>query len=182
MSRGAGITALVAAVVIAGGAALVLHTGGSASTTGLVGACPTSQVKLTVIPAEARRDGVPDDIPWVSSSDERIAGALFYYGSKPPFDTTQATIGVGGQAGGGMQTKVLWWIQNAETGTLTMTGRRLDRPGFFRQVVPGPSDASTAINTTYPSIVSVPVAGCWRVSVQSGSESGSVVFRAVSAA
>jgi hypothetical protein len=54
-------------------------------------------------------------------------------------------------------------------------GRRLDGPGRFSSIVP----RALGMPAQFPSYVSVPAAGCWRVTVTSGALSGSVVFAAV---
>jgi hypothetical protein len=67
--------------------------------------------------------------------------------------------------------KVLWITRTkGYRQTLTIQGKRLDAPGSFRSTYRGFGD--------YPSYVSVPAPGCWRVTVTTGPVTGRVVFSA----
>ncbi len=171
---------LTAAVVLAGSVVLVMHGASSAQPTAeLRGPCPASAVERQVIPASARRAGVPDDVPWVASAAGRITGALFYYRPYTTFSRPRATVGTDGHIEDGTATSILWWVPQAEAPTLTVTGRRLDRPGFFRQLVLGPTSGQFRSDTTFPSTLDVPAAGCWRLTLRNGSVTDSVTFRAI---
>ncbi len=104
---------------------------------------------------------------------------MFYYRS-PVFShrMRRAVIGTGGRAGGGAATKILWWVRGQGAARLTVTGQRLDGAGSFRQTIPGPSPGNS---TFFPSIITVPTPGCWRVGLQAGSAAGSLTIRAVRA-
>jgi hypothetical protein len=80
---------------------------------------------------------------------------------------------------GSPSTKFLWWSPSAGA-TLRIRGVRLDGPGSFAQ------DANSATGTSppvtgpiFPSIVNVPTAGCWAVTLRTGGRAGLVVFEAV---
>lgn len=68
--------------------------------------------------------------------------------------------------------KVLWTLRGG-SGLFTVFGTRLDASGSFTQRFTGHGQV--------PSIVKIPVAGCWRLSVRSGSRRGAFVVRAVDA-
>jgi hypothetical protein len=139
-------------------------------------ACPTAAVHYGQ-PAGADTIGFSGATPpWVGSKN--LVGFLFFYGSAPFTHPRGAEIATGGRVAGG-ETKILWWVrQGTSRNRVVVSGQRLDRSGRFRAAfaVGGPS--------TFPSVVNVPDAGCWRISVTPGSRpgqpAGSVVFRAVS--
>ena len=104
--------------------------------------------------------------PWVSAGDvgRRIFGYLFYYADLPR--TTRMTIYPGGELPGGhASTKILWFSQRVSASAMTITGKRLDRPGSFTQEL---SAARVGATPVFPSIVNVPTAGCWRLTVSNG--------------
>jgi hypothetical protein len=68
--------------------------------------------------------------------------------------------------------KVLWTTR-AAAARLTIVGSRLDGAGRFAQRFNGGREV--------PSIVRIPVPGCWRLSVRSGAARGTFVVRAVDA-
>lgn len=86
-----------------------------------------------------------------------------------------AIIYAGGRTPEGSSTKFLWWAPHP-TGPLTLTGRRIDRPGRFVQHF---GSAATDEDIVFPSIVEIPNAGCWAVTVAMGKAAGLVVFQAV---
>ena len=105
-------------------------------------------------------------IPWVSAGHvgRRIFGYLFYYAELPR--TRRMTIYPGGELPGGKaSTKILWFSQKVRASVMTITGERLDRPGGFTQQL---SAARAGATPVFPSIVNVPTAGCWRLTVSSG--------------
>lgn len=142
--------------------------------------CPSALIQYGGLPAGARSVGVPPSLPWIATGSREITGSMFYYHS-PVFShrIRRAVIGVGGRAGGGGATKILWWVQGSGATRLMVTGERLDAAGSFRQTIPGPSPGR---NTFFPSIITVPTTGCWRLDLQAGSTAGSVTLKAVTAA
>jgi hypothetical protein len=134
------------------------------------------------IPAGATTIGFQGTTPpWVATPDRHVVAFLFYYGGRPFRDGRQvpaymahATIATHGRVPQG-STKILWWVRGKGAGpTLTVTGTRLDAAGAFRQVVSGNG-------RTFPSIVDVPTAGCWRLSLRSGKVTGGLIVRAIDA-
>jgi len=123
--------------------------------------------------------GTPPDpgaphIPWIHAGP--VSGYLFYYSESGPWKTQPDRVFItprGGIPGvGGYATKILWHVRGAR-GALILSGLRLDAPGRFRQRFP-------AISGSYfPSILSVPTEGCWRVAVRSGRRMGRFAFLAL---
>ena len=100
--------------------------------------------------------------PWAFASPG-LTG--FVFGAQP--DATTLELPVGGVWRDGRNAKVLWWARKRGAGvTLTI------RSGAFRMTVPSSSAG-------FPSIVSLPSAGCWRLDVRTGRLRGTVVVRAV---
>lgn len=141
--------------------------------------CPSVRVQYGGLPAGARSVGVPSDLPWVATTSGDVTGSLFYYHS-PVFShrMARAVVGVGGRAGGGVATKILWWVRGRGASRLTVTGHRLDSSGSFQQTIAG---HSLGRSTFFPSIITVPTIGCWRLDLQAGSAAGSLTIRAVTA-
>lgn len=110
-------------------------------------------------------------IPWIHAGP--VAGYLFYYGAAGPWQTRTDRLLI--TPGGGTSlyaTKILWHVRGGSR-LITISGQRLDGLGHFRQ-------RFSAKGGYYPSIVDVPSAGCWRVTVRSGRHSGRFAFLALS--
>jgi hypothetical protein len=85
-------------------------------------------------------------------------------------------IYAGGRSPEGWNTKFLWWSPHPGP-NLVITGRRVDgTAGRFQQKF-GSASANEGI--VFPSIVEIPTAGCWAVTVQTGRTAGLIVFQAV---
>jgi hypothetical protein len=136
-------------------------------------ACPVSHVHY------ARDLSVSDglrSIPWVAAAPTGTFHAhRFFYGATPwprlrlvgarIFTTAKRRA---------LSPKVLWTPLGHRTGSaLFILGRRLDKPGRFASRYP------RASGNSFPSFVTVPAAGCWRVTVRTGSLVGHVTFAAV---
>ncbi len=84
----------------------------------------------------------------------------------------------------GGNTKVLWVVDNPRAnvlGPLTIMGRNVTGRGVMRQIVPRASSS-----TDFPSILTIPTPGCWRLELTSKSQAargatvtGTVVMRVV---
>jgi len=142
-------------------------------------------VQAVAPPAEARCDATPvirDDPPhphfgrviWLQATPRSSGVAAISFVSVVP-GADRALIYAGGLAPEGWSTKFLWWAPHAAP-TLTLTGRRLDAVGRFVQRF---GNAASGGDIVYPSIVDIPSAGCWAVTVQIGQAAGLVVFQAV---
>jgi hypothetical protein len=115
-------------------------------------------------------------IPWIATAPAgKFHAHLFYYGATPwpklhllgarIFTTVKARP---------VSPKVLWTPDRPGAGaTLLISGTRLDKPGQFSSRYP------RASGDQFPSYVKVPEAGCWRVTVKTGTLFGAVTFAAV---
>jgi hypothetical protein len=95
----------------------------------------------------------------------------------------EAVIPAGGRFAGGPNTKFLWWSPRPAS-ALDVVGRRLDATtGSFHatfQAATGDVGGRRS-EVIYPSIVDVPTAGCWGLTLRIGRSAGLVVFRVVPA-
>jgi hypothetical protein len=106
-----------------------------------------------------------------------VVGNLFYYTGATLMDgrvngSDGLVIYTGGR-NGKLATKILWTIRKGAGRVLRISGRRLDGKGSFTERWPA------VRGKNFPSIVRVPAAGCWRLSVASGRVRASVVVQAV---
>jgi hypothetical protein len=155
-------------LVVAG---LLLLAGAAPSPSGAGGAaCRASAVHYRPAPSPRGAPG----LPWVASTNAAFRGYLFYWGGTrwarsrlrdARIFTAKAHVRV--------HPKVLWVALRRSSGTLVIRGRRLDGAGSFTARYPAASGGGQ-----FPSYVTVPSAGCWRVTVRSGSLHGSVTFAA----
>ncbi len=132
--------------------------------------CLSAPVSYTAPPDH----GAPA-IPWIHAGP--VNGYLFYYGADGPWktQTDRVLITTGGGPPAGYATKILWHVTGG-SGGVSVTGRRLDGPGRFRQRF---SATPTGGGSYFPSIVTVPRPGCWRITVSSGGHRGRFAFVAV---
>jgi len=87
-----------------------------------------------------------------------------------------AAIYAGGRWPDGQNTKVLWRTAGIESG-LRISAIRLDGRERFAQTL-----APVAVQRgLYPSIVNVPVPGCWLLTLRGGGRGGVIVLRALAA-
>jgi hypothetical protein len=95
-------------------------------------------------------------------------------------DQDKAVIPAGGRFPGGPSTKFLWWTPRPGP-SLTILGRRLDAPGRFRAVFTTAAGdiGNQRSQTIFPSIIDVPHAGCWSLTLRTGRSAGLVVFQVV---
>lgn len=118
------------------------------------------------------------DITWMPATPRSsgIVAALFV--STVP-EADRALIYAGGRAPQGWNTKFLWWSPKPG-GQLRLAGRRMDGLGTFRQAEYGAWGTIPPVTgPIFPSIVEIPTAGCWAVTVSIGGRAGLVVFEAV---
>jgi hypothetical protein len=80
-----------------------------------------------------------------------------------------------GRGPGGVNMKVLWVVRRRWGRTLQISGQRLDAAGSFRQTFPM---AGSPVGT-FPSIIEVPDAGCWALTVRTGRLGGVLVVKVV---
>jgi hypothetical protein len=111
-------------------------------------------------------------LPWIAAGrpGRRIVGHLFYYGAELRKESgSRLAISTGGELPGGGATKILWVPRPLSSSQVVVVGRRLDGEGSFEQQFRG---ASSSSGTVFPSIVDVPSAGCWLLTVRNGRLSG----------
>jgi hypothetical protein len=152
------LVASIAALVVV----LVLGTGTTAK--GSAAACIAAPVRTTASPPTS---GGPRGVPWMRAG--RTVGYLF--GSALPLSPGRAALYTGGIGPGGGSMKVLWAVRDSRR-TVTIAGDRLDGPGTFSESFPGASVSGARDYGYYPSIVDIPAAGCWRLTVLSPGKRG----------
>ena len=116
----------------------------------------------------------PIGTPWVRSG--AITANLFAYGGSMLMDE-RVNYSDGfvlyTRGGTGNPAMKVLWTTTAGSGRLTVLGKRLDGTGVFAQRFDGRRE--------FPSILKIPTAGCWRLSVRSGSVRATFVVHAVDA-
>lgn len=85
-------------------------------------------------------------MPWIG--DERFAAVLFYA------TAADQTMRAGGTMGGGLSTKILWWVASGGD-DLLIRGTEARSGRTFTQQVTGIGGGQ------FPSVPVVPSAGCW---------------------
>lgn len=134
-------------------------------------ACDASAVHYRTDPRSP--DGV-HGIPWIASTNTGFHGYLFYFGGTRWARTRPARVRIfTTRAHVKVNPKVLWVARHPSSATLKIVGTRLDGPGSFAATYP-----AAIGGRQFPSYVLIPAAGCWRVSLRSGSAHGSVVIAA----
>jgi hypothetical protein len=114
------------------------------------------------------------NVPWV-----RVGSAfrayLFFYAAELADGRVNQSPGTVIYTGGGtsaFSTKILWVPQHPSPSAV-VTGQQLDGSGRFTQ------NLSRAGGGEFPSIIQVPTAGCWKLSVRSGRSRASIVVQAI---
>jgi hypothetical protein len=155
---------------------LTLRSGRLGSSVVVHAIAPPSEPRCDPTPVFRRTQPHPrfGQITWMQATPRTDGvAAILFVSTLPGADS--AMIYAGGLAPEGWATKFLWWSPHPGP-DLTITGRRIDRPGAFRQKF-GSAAADEGI--VFPSIVEIPTAGCWAVRVQTGRTAGLIVFQAV---
>ena len=150
---------------------VLLAAGAAPSSFGADGpACRAAAVHYRAVPAPR---GVPG-LPWVATTNAAFRGYLFYWGgTRWAHSRTRRARIFPAKTHVRVSPKVLWIALRRSSATVAITGRRLDGAGWFTARYPAASGGGQ-----FPSYVIVPSAGCWRVTVRSGSLHGSVTFAA----
>jgi hypothetical protein len=107
-------------------------------------------------------------LPWIAAGrpGRRVIGHLFYYGEQLRKQSgDRLTIYTGGDPPSGGSTKVLWMVRPLYTSKVIIAGRQLDGAGTFEEQF---RSASSTDGTVFPSIVDVPNAGCWLLTIRNG--------------
>jgi hypothetical protein len=116
------------------------------------------------------RSGALRGMPWVQGTPRRrgVFGVLFGYHAELGTLFAFYTHGVSPR---GSAEKVLWIVRNRNaSGQIEIRGRELGGAGTFRQRFSEVHDASAqpAKGREYASIIDLPSAGCWRLTVDLG--------------
>ncbi|GEM_PF-1598137 len=113
---------------------------------------------------------VPAALPWMQAEpgSSGITGHLFY-----AIDSQHYFLHSGGQFPDGVDDKILWLIENPHAGNqLEVKGLALSNPQeTFDEVFP----AAVSPPNNYPSIIDVPIAGCWQLTLTSGTVTGTLI-------
>jgi hypothetical protein len=157
---------------------------GAASSTVAKTTCKAAPVHHTPYPGGDDRLA---RLPWVRGEPRAtgLVGLLWYW----PDAWRQrrlrlARIFTDGVAPAGYATKILWvFVGKRARGIggaqLVVRGRRLDDEGSFTQTFRAVSYSGQKGAPSYASVVDVPAAGCWKLSLSTGTLRASVVFQAV---
>ena len=150
--------------------ALVAGVGAVAATAQLAaGKEPTAPCASTTVHYTATSVGTP----WVAAG-RAFTGNVFYYAQIVGDGRVNQSDGLVAYAG--VPGKVLWVprIRRRAGSTLVVTARQLDGDGAFIQRL------RAAPGKQFPSQLTIPSVGCWRLTLRSGRLSSSVVVQAVS--
>jgi hypothetical protein len=141
-------------------------------------ACQSAPVHFTRHPGLASGLG---NLPWIAGepASQRLVGLLWYWPEAWRADNvTRARIYAGGHAPGPQGTtpnmKILWVFlapaakHDLGAGRLVIKGRRLDGPGKSWQQFTAIGYSGQNGAPSYASIVNVPAAGCWQLSLVAG--------------
>lgn len=137
--------------------------------------CPATRVNY-----QRNRDAGTglSDLPWIAAGrgPTRIVGYLFSYlvslSDRRFNESSRLVLPYGGRSSGAAAPKILWIPRGAAGPMLVISGRRLDGPGSFSQSEPVASGG-------FPSIVEIPSAGCWELTLATGNLRVPVVVQAV---
>jgi hypothetical protein len=115
----------------------------------VAGGCGSTPVHLGDMPGWTASAGVPGGLQWVASAEENLVGVLF----GAPLHVRPAPDG--------RNNKILWISREPRDGKpLELTATLV---GGQRPAVTASEPANSSPGEIYPSIVDVPVPGCWHV-------------------
>jgi hypothetical protein len=150
---------------------LLLAAGVAAPATGTT-TCDATPVHFT--PGDAR--GL-SNVPWVKVG-KAFRAYLFFYPPELADGRVNRASGTVIYTDGGtsaFSTKILWVAQRPRARGAVVAGQQLDGSGRFTQHL------SRAGAGEFPSIIRLPAAGCWKVTVRSGRSRASIVVQAIDA-
>lgn len=182
-----GLLAAGASGVAAGTLAATNATHAALSVTGRssgAATCPSSRIHYE----RSREAGSGlTELPWIAGGrgSNRLVGYLFYYGTSVLGNSRLnrspgVVIPVEGMIPAGDSSpaavaKILWVTRGKASRRLLILGRRLDGPGTFRHT----EDAALSPSGHFPSLIELPAAGCWRLTLKTGRVTATVVMQAV---
>lgn len=137
----------------------------------LAAGCPSAPVSYGV-----NAERTAETAPWVTAGtgSQRLVGFLYSYEHWVGDARIRNAPGLVVYAGA--PNKVAWFPRRwSGTGTaLVMEGRRIDGRGSFRR-----RSTRALAPVFYPSSLTIPSAGCWRVTLRSGTRSWTLHVRAI---
>ena len=134
-------------------------------------------------PDEGAQAGLAQ-LPWIAASPSStgVVGHLFYYDRSNVWKMDRLPrlrMYSGGQSPDGrVSMKILWELLGRGTSPppmLDVQAKRLDGSGSFSQKLPSTSSDAEQ----FPSIIDVPVPGCWRLTLKAGTTAGHVTILVV---
>jgi hypothetical protein len=154
-------------VAFSAGLAVLLALGTGTDANGTASACIAAPVVASPSPPTA---GGPTGVPWMRAG--RTVGYLFAYGEQlRRLSPGRAALFTGGTGTVGESMKILWAVRDSRR-LLTIAGDRLDGPGAFSESFGAVGVAGAGHWGYHASIVSIPTAGCWRLTARSPSTRG----------
>jgi hypothetical protein len=160
VGRRAGLGVILAAAVAA---VCILYANDSSSAASTCAAAPVHWEW------NARAKGVP----WIAAGPKasRLEGVLFGYRylGDGRVNGSEGVVLLAGRA-----VKIAWYSKRWGGSRMTVTGRRLDGRGSFRQQF-----NATLGEGRYPSGITVPAAGCWELTLKTGGWTRRLVVKAL---
>ena len=153
-------------------------------------ACHAAVVNYTHYPGSGQGLG---RLPWIEGkpASQRLIGLLAYWREDwRASNVTQARIYAGGVSPspqGAFNMKILWVFlapkakHDFNAGKLVIKGQRLDAPGKSWQQFTAISYTGQNRAPSYASIVNLPAAGCWQLSLTAGGLHATTTLQALSA-
>jgi hypothetical protein len=150
-------------------AALLLSVAGVAAPAVDSTTCHATPVRFTAGAARGL-----SAVPWVKVG-KVFRAYLFFYAAELADGRVNQSSGTVIYTRGGtsaLTTKILW-VARRSNATAVVGGKQLDGSARFSQIL------SRAGGGGFPSIIRVPTAGCWKLTVRSGRSRASLVVRAI---
>jgi len=95
-----------------------------------------------------------------------VVGYLYAYGDElQERSPRRAALFAGGEGPNGEVEKILWFVRRGGAG-VSVGGRRLDGQGAFTRSFPKVGVPDARGGSYYASIIDLPSAGCWRLTVR----------------
>lgn len=140
--------------------ATLLLVGSAGANDEVRAACVAARAYSTASPPTA---GGPRGVPWMRAG--RVVGYLYGYGETlQRLSPGRAALFAGGTGSKGEAMKVLWAARGGRS-VVTVAGDRLHAPGSFLQSFSSVGVIGSGDWVYYASIVDLPEAGCWRLTI-----------------